>query len=570
MSFRTARLHVTTTPFFHGERNRMTTISPSPRQRVATGLRVTLALFASLALALAAPAPALAQELAQEAVTGSTVLLGGDVARLELELGSGETRTIVLAGGTVEIDGESGGAYEVGGEFERAWRDLLRDPALAESTGLADRLAAWDPPGTGTAHQSVLAALRALEPASAAEAPPSTAGSERVTIAPRAGSLGQLAERLTELRSRLERISGEDFALDGDFALVVYDDYRIADGTTIDGDVALLGGRLTVEGKIDGSVVVLGGDLDLEPGALVMGDVRSVGGDVDTSGATVTGEILGLSMLEDAIDASSDEVVRNRARERRGDVDGEWDGWDGRHDRSRDRGFFGSIVHTIGESVGGLLGTLAWLIGLTLIGAVLVYFAPDRFEIVTSEAQADLLRSFGVGLAAQFLFFPVTLLLVVLIVTWLVIPFYLLAVAVAIPVGYLAVARGIGEAVVDRRYATLDRFNLNRSNTYYYVLNGLIVLLSPFALGWVLHLLGGWMGFIQGLAFFVGVVLTWAAATTGFGAVILTRGGGLARGFPGFRRGRRRGRDPFEEAHAPAGGTESGPEVPIDETTHDA
>jgi hypothetical protein len=69
------------------------------------------------------------------------------------------------------------------------------------------------------------------------------------------------------------------------------------------------------------------------------------------------------------------------------------------------------------------------------------------------------------------------------------------------------------------------------------------------------------MGFLQGLAFFVGIVLTWAAATTGFGAVILTRGGGLARGFPSFRRGRRRGAaafddpDPFREAGP-------GPEVP--------
>lgn len=562
MSVRAARPRVTSILISYGKSKRMTTICLMPRLRAAS-------LPAALALLILLPLSAPTAVHAQDAVVSSTVLLGRDVARLELELGSGETRAIQLSGGTVEIDGEPGGSYEIGGEFERAWRDLLRDPALAESAGLAERLAAWDPPGSGTAHDAVLATLRAFEPPPVAETPVPAAGSERVTIAPRAGSLGQLAERLTELRSRLERISGEDFDLDGDFALVVYDDYRIAEGTTIDGDVALLGGRLTVDGEIDGSIVVLGGELDLEPGAVVMGDVRSVGGEVDTGGATVTGEILALTMLEDAIGASGDaEVAAIRTRERRWERDDPWDGDD--RARNRGRGFFGSIVHTIGEAVGGLLGTLFWLVGLTLMGAALVYFAPHRFEIVTSEARADLLRSFGVGLAAQFLFVPVTLLLVVLIVTWLVIPFYLLAVAVAIPVGYLAVARSIGEAVVDRRYATFERFNLNRSNTYYYVLNGLIVLLSPFALGWVLHLLGGWLGFVQGLAFFLGVVLTWAAATTGFGAVILTRGGGLARGFPNFRRGRRRGRGAFEDAGAPGAGTEPVSEVPLDDEPHDA
>lgn len=557
MNSRAPRPFVGVIQILHGKCNRMTNITLSRGRRRANRLAALLALLAPLALGMPTPVGA------QEAVSSSTVLLGRDVARLELELASGDTRTIELSGGSVEVDGENAGAYEVGGEFDRAWRDLLRDPALAESAGLGERLAAWDPPGSGTAHQAVLAVLHALQPAPPnAEAPASTRGSERVTIATRAGSLGQLADRLTELRSRLERISGEDFDLDGDFALVVYDDYVIADGTIIDGDVALIGGRLTVEGEIDGNVVVLGGELDLEPGALVMGDVRSVGGEVDTSGATVTGEILALSMADDVGGVAGREVVRTRDRDRQRDEDRAWD--EG-YDRSRnDRGFFGSIVHTIGESIGGLLGTFGWLIGLTLLGAGLVYFAPERFEIVTSEARADLLRSFGIGLAAQFLFAPVTLLLVVLIVTWLVIPFYLLAVAVAIPVGYLAVARSIGEAVVDRRYATFERFNLNRSNTYYYLLNGLIVLLSPFALGWLLHLLGGWMGFLQGLAFFVGVVLTWAAATTGFGAVILTRGGGLARGFPSFRRGRRRGAGAFEDPD-PFRDAGPGPEVPGDD-----
>ncbi|MFW6085362.1 MAG: hypothetical protein ACODAA_09120, partial [Gemmatimonadota bacterium] len=62
--------------------------------------------------------------------------------------------------------------------------------------------------------------------------------------------------------------------------------------------------------------------------------------------------------------------------------------------------------------------------------------------------------------------------------------------------------------------------------------------LAPFALAAVLHLFGDWLGVLRGLSVFAGVVLTWAAATTGFGAIILTRGGGLARDFRGFRKRR--------------------------------
>ncbi|HEY0305045.1 MAG TPA: hypothetical protein VGC44_08725, partial [Longimicrobiales bacterium] len=39
------------------------------------------------------------------------------------------------------------------------------------------------------------------------------------------------------------------------------------------------------------------------------------------------------------------------------------------------------------------------------------------------------------------------------------------------------------------------------------------------------HMAGPWLDFIKGLLFFFGVVLTWAAATVGFGAVLISRGG---------------------------------------------
>ncbi|MFW6085542.1 MAG: hypothetical protein ACODAA_10030, partial [Gemmatimonadota bacterium] len=440
-----------------------------------------LALALSGAGLLSAPHAAALQQAEATAVpdvAGSTVLLSSDLARLEVELASGETHTIELSDGQVLVNGEARGSYTPGGSLERSWRDLLRSPEIEATEGLASLLADWEPGEPeaesmdATGLDAVLSALDRYDPAVAAAetraeagaaAPSGAAG--QVTIVPRAGSIDQLAERLRELNRTMGRIAGEEFELDGDFALVVHDDHRIADGTTIAGDVALLGGTLTVDGDIEGDVLVLGGDLLLEPGSLVMGDVRSMGGNVETTGATVTGEILALS----AVERRAEEARERASYDAEKSYDAEWD-----YDRRRDRGFFDSIFHNVTHAVGDLIGTIIWLLVLTLIGALFVYFAPGRLEAVSTEASGDVLRSFGVGLAGQLLFFPILLLLVVMIVTWLVVPFYLLAVAVAIPAGYVAAARAIGEAVVDREYELFERFDLNRQNTYYYVLNGFI------------------------------------------------------------------------------------------------
>ncbi|MEE9577640.1 MAG: hypothetical protein V3W35_09525, partial [Gemmatimonadota bacterium] len=109
--------------------------------------------------------------------------------------------------------------------------------------------------------------------------------------------------------------------------------------------------------------------------------------------------------------------------------------------------------------------------------------------------------------------------------TWLLIPFFALAVVVALVGGYVAVAHATGEILAARRFRSelLDR--LRRSNSYYYVLSGLALLLVPFALGAILHLFGGPLSFLRGLTWFAAFLLTWLAVTIGLGAVILSRGG---------------------------------------------
>jgi len=60
----------------------------------------------------------------------------------------------------------------------------------------------------------------------------------------------------------------------------------------IDGDVAVLGGSVTLGGRVSGSLYVINGDLTLEPGAIVGGDVLVVGGVVlGARDASVAGEV---------------------------------------------------------------------------------------------------------------------------------------------------------------------------------------------------------------------------------------------------------------------------------------
>jgi hypothetical protein len=67
---------------------------------------------------------------------------------------------------------------------------------------------------------------------------------------------------------------------------------RIAPGSRLEGNVAALGGTLTVAGQLLGDLVVINGDLRLLPGARVDGAATVVGGRVEGDTTTVTGGII--------------------------------------------------------------------------------------------------------------------------------------------------------------------------------------------------------------------------------------------------------------------------------------
>ena len=67
---------------------------------------------------------------------------------------------------------------------------------------------------------------------------------------------------------------------------------RIPLARGVDGDVAILGGPVTVAGRISGSLLVVNGDVTFERGATVVGDVTVIGGTINgADDADIRGEI---------------------------------------------------------------------------------------------------------------------------------------------------------------------------------------------------------------------------------------------------------------------------------------
>ena len=482
---------------------------------------VALCAVVSAALVLSGRG-ALAQE---QPVLGSAVTMSSSEATLELELASGDTRSISFRDGTIYIDGTVRGSYEPGGALETSWRELLRDPAVLDAGAVDDLVLGWNPPAGAESAGLVAEAIAILRPGavdqreSLDEPVIGDLGAGRVSIAPGIRSLDGLTRSMEQLQRSLARIGSQALVSGEDVALVIHDDYSIGSGQVIDGDLALLQGDVLLEGTVRGDAIILDGTLTLAEGARIEGDLLQVGGDVVRSGGRVLGELVSVSFdLEDlAGQLEGLDELDVKLERLDGDVQV--------HTRRSDRGFFGRIGHNVGHAVGGLAGVLAWWIGLAALGAGLVYFFRRRLEIVADTARLNTSRSFGVGLAGQLLFVPIGLVLVVGIITWLVLPFYLLAAALAVPAGYLAVAHATGEVFEGRRYDWIERLNFRRSNSYWYVGLGLAVLLAPFAFGSAMYLFGGLLGFLRGLLFFAGGVLSWLAVTTGIGALLLSRGG---------------------------------------------
>jgi hypothetical protein len=481
------------------------------RKTVRTAVLVTLATATAVGLG------------AQEArITDSAVSIAsgpGGQAAIQIELADGSDHVISFESGSIRIDDREVGRYETGGALEAAWRAFLVERAGGSASDLGDALWAW--PTEGEAADADLEGFRAalsslLGRAESTQAPVETStltgpSGRQLAIAPGGIDLDALTRQLETLHESLGELGESAAQTADDLALIVHDDYAILEDQTVEGNLALLDGELSVAGAVAGGVLVLDGELSLAPTGRIDGDILQVGGEIETLSGQLAGELLSLQPVAPATPRVVVEAPRARARVVR--------------ERRASQGPFDRLGRNIGRASGGLAELLSCLAGLAVAGLIGVYFARPRLEVVADTVRNDFGRSFAMGLAGEVLFFPVLLILVVLVITWLVLPFYVLATGLAFLMGYLAVAHTAGEMFARRRYRYEWLERLRRSNSYYYVLSGLVLLLLPFAIASMLWLLGGLTGFLRGLIEFVASLATWVLMTAGFGAVLLTRAG---------------------------------------------
>lgn len=339
------------------------------------------------------------------------------------------------------------------------------------------------------------------------------------------GGLGfDVADRLEGLRDALRRLGVRGESIGDDLVLIVHEDHGIAADRTVPGDIAILGGTLRLAGAVEGDVLLLDGTLEMDDGARVGGNVLRVGGDIDLGEGTaaIMGEILSDVVLAPSEPGEGGAPAASAAPEARGVAGGVAAPVQQQPRRPGAVSRFARNVSTAAEDLGEVI---AAFIGLGALGLVLVYFARRRLETIADTVRREFARSMAMGIAGQILFLPACLVLLAAIITWPILPFFLLCTGLAGLAGYIAAAHGAGEMFARRRLGYRWMEALRRPNSYYYVTSGLALLLLPFALGAVLRVFGGAADLLRGLLMFVAGLGTWVLVTAGFGGVLLTRGG---------------------------------------------
>lgn len=266
----------------------------------------------------------------------------------------------------------------------------------------------------------------------------------------------------------------------------------IAAGTEVAGPVAAAGGPIHVYGTVTGNVIAIGGDVIVHAGGRVTGDAIAALGTVTLDGGRVSGDMRQLG-------GSIGEIPRKATA--------------------------AAPESRVGATRHALALACSWLVILVLIGIGVFVFANDYLDTVTESLEGRFGRSFWAGVAAQLALAPVLALLcialAVTIIGALLIPFavvaYILAVVGLLTLGFLAVARITGESVSP----SASRGMHARGAMLRALVVGVVLYMSL----WVIASAFAWAPMVQTILRGIAVAITWVAATAGFGAAVLTRGG---------------------------------------------
>lgn len=486
--------------------------------------RLGVALLGVLALGI--PTTGGAQQPARELgeVQHRSVTLSGDEAALELDFTAGRSIQVRLVDGEVLIDGAVAARYTPGGELETSWRAFLRSVADGElDAGWRGFVAA--PPGADPAAMDAIqgalggplmavSGAEVVAPAATTESGESEAaasvGTEAQDVAPREIVTGGLvvelsgAESLAPALGRVGLSAELSQVLNGDLTgpvRIVIDasEYRLPEGVHLDHGLILVQSDGVIAGSVAGPVIVAEGSLRIAPTATIGGDVVAVNASISNEGGAIAGT------LREARHVNQIVVPRTVVQRRVVDSGP-------------------SLLDNVWLGLGSLAKTIAFYLLFGFLGALVVYFFRGHLEAVSDTVSYSFGRSFLAGLAAEVLFFPILLVMTVLVLPIIAIPFYVVGFFLAALLGYVGVAHAAGENLTRHRFPTWGA-RMRRSNSYYYVLNGLGVLLAAFAGAAISRLFGPLLGWAQGLLIAAAWILTWVAATAGLGGALLSRGG---------------------------------------------
>ena len=447
------------------------------------------------------------------AVVSHAISLSPREAAVEFDLADGTTRVVSLRSGELLVDGRSVGRYRAGGPLERAWRKLLAEAGPKDTRQVLASLRAFRISGLAgderAAEERLTQTFRNLTapaelaaagatPAASAPAPAAAASAIASAVADsvtRALTMADVAtlDSLVRLLQATPDI-GSDVAGSVHTSPLRLGSVTVPAGQRVENSLVVFRGNADVYGTVAGNVVALLGDVICHDGGSIEGNAVSVGGKVVEAGGTIHGDIKTLSVLGRSLAAAERKTERRSAFDR------------------------------LSQDVGTVI---AVFIALAMLGFGTVFFGRRHVEVVADTASHSFGRSFVVGLLGQLLLLPVFAMMIVglvlTIVGILVLPFaivaYLLGAVLAALGGYLAIAHAVGETVTRRRMA--NGAFVRSPNSYGYIFTGLVGLLGL----WAAAALFGWLGPVVLLFKVAAVIVTWLAATTGFGAVLLSRAG---------------------------------------------
>lgn len=261
---------------------------------------------------------------------------------------------------------------------------------------------------------------------------------------------------------------------------------------TVTGDAVAFGGPLTVNGEVEQNVVAIGGPIRLGPEAIVGGDTVNIGGSLRRAPtASVEGAVVNMADLD--FDLSG---LRP-------------DFWPFESSRSRM------------SRTWDLVGTMVRVIFLALVAAIALLAMRGTVERVAERATAEPLKSGLVGFLAQMIIVPVSIVTVILLLIsiigiplLLLAPFVILALVCAWIVGFTGAALAVGHAVRSRMGAL-------GPVTYTTVWAGIVLLIIPTILGETMEVAGDVFRAFGLMFLLLGLLVEYAAWTTGLGALIL-------------------------------------------------